>query len=211
MRHVFYLHGFASSARSTKAAFFAERLRPHGLELQCPDFNEPDFETLTVSRMLEQVDRRWRRCRQGRSRSSGRAWAGSWRITPRSARPPPGGGRGRRCGPSTAWCCWRRRSSSAASPFGGMDEAELGRGARRIGTRSFTTPRTARGRSASPSTKTRSATTVRVRRRHAGARVPGTARHRRRPGHGAAVRRGAARDVDADGRRRPPAWGEPRV
>jgi hypothetical protein len=56
MRHVFYLHGFASSPASSKAAFLAERLRPHGLDLHCPDFNAPDFETMTVTRMLDQVD-----------------------------------------------------------------------------------------------------------------------------------------------------------
>lgn len=53
--HVFYLHGFASSARSSKAAFFADRLRRHGIELLTPDFNAPDFATLTVSRMIGQV------------------------------------------------------------------------------------------------------------------------------------------------------------
>jgi len=56
VRHVFYLHGFASSAQSKKAAFFADLLRPHGINLQCPDFNEPDFETLTASRMIAQVE-----------------------------------------------------------------------------------------------------------------------------------------------------------
>jgi hypothetical protein len=56
MRHVLYLHGFASSANSTKAMFFAERLRPHGLELHCPDFNAPGFESMTATRMLGQVD-----------------------------------------------------------------------------------------------------------------------------------------------------------
>jgi pimeloyl-ACP methyl ester carboxylesterase len=54
--HVFYLHGFASSAQSSKARFFAERLAPLGLTLHTPDFNAPDFSTLTVSRMLGQVD-----------------------------------------------------------------------------------------------------------------------------------------------------------
>lgn len=53
----FYLHGFASSARSTKAGYFAERFREHGIELRCPDFNEPAFETLTMTRMLEQLER----------------------------------------------------------------------------------------------------------------------------------------------------------
>lgn len=52
---VFYLHGFASSAKSSKAAFFAGRLARHGLELRTPDFNEPDFSTLTITRMVRQV------------------------------------------------------------------------------------------------------------------------------------------------------------
>jgi uncharacterized protein len=52
---VLYLHGFASSAKSTKAAWFAERLDRHGIVLECPDFNEPDFATLTMSRMMDQL------------------------------------------------------------------------------------------------------------------------------------------------------------
>jgi pimeloyl-ACP methyl ester carboxylesterase len=53
---VFYLHGFASSAKSTKAAYFAARLQERGVALQCPDFNDPDFTTLTMTRMVEQLD-----------------------------------------------------------------------------------------------------------------------------------------------------------
>jgi hypothetical protein len=53
--HLFYLHGFASSAQSTKAAFLAQRLASLGLPLHVPDFNEPAFETLTTSRMVGQV------------------------------------------------------------------------------------------------------------------------------------------------------------
>jgi len=52
---VFYLHGFASSPNSTKAAYFAERLAGHGVTLGCPDFNHPEFATLTLSRMLDQL------------------------------------------------------------------------------------------------------------------------------------------------------------
>jgi pimeloyl-ACP methyl ester carboxylesterase len=56
-RAMFYLHGFASSAKSTKAAYLRERFLQHGLTLHCPDFNQPDFTTLTVTRMLDQLDR----------------------------------------------------------------------------------------------------------------------------------------------------------
>jgi pimeloyl-ACP methyl ester carboxylesterase len=54
-RQVLYLHGFASSARSSKAAFFASRLSDCGIQVVVPDFNEPDFENLTVTRMIAQV------------------------------------------------------------------------------------------------------------------------------------------------------------
>lgn len=54
-RHIFYLHGFASSAGSTKAGYFADQLKTAGITLHCPDFNGPDFATLTMSRMLGQL------------------------------------------------------------------------------------------------------------------------------------------------------------
>ncbi len=53
--NIFYLHGFASSPASSKAKFFERHLAEHGLTLHCPDLNAPDFETLTVSRMMSQV------------------------------------------------------------------------------------------------------------------------------------------------------------
>ena len=52
---VLYLHGFASSAQSSKAKFFRDRLGALGIEVVTPDFNEPDFSTLTITRMLAQV------------------------------------------------------------------------------------------------------------------------------------------------------------
>jgi pimeloyl-ACP methyl ester carboxylesterase len=52
---ILYLHGFASSAVSSKAAFFRERLAEHGIALETPDLNLPDFSTLTITRMLAQV------------------------------------------------------------------------------------------------------------------------------------------------------------
>ncbi len=51
----FYLHGFASSPDSGKAAFLRERLAAFGVALHAPDFNEPDFTTLTATRMLGQL------------------------------------------------------------------------------------------------------------------------------------------------------------
>lgn len=53
---VLYLHGFASSPGSGKARYFRERLAEHGVALDAPDFNLPDFESMTVTRMLDQVD-----------------------------------------------------------------------------------------------------------------------------------------------------------
>ena len=55
LRSALYLHGFASSPKSTKAGFLGARLAGHGATLRAPDFNEPDFSTLTVTRMLEQT------------------------------------------------------------------------------------------------------------------------------------------------------------
>ena len=54
---VFFLHGFTSSPRSTKAAFFGEKFASLGVPFRCPDFNEPDFSALTMTRMLEQLSR----------------------------------------------------------------------------------------------------------------------------------------------------------
>jgi hypothetical protein len=62
---VFYLHGFASSAQSSKAAFFRARLAEAGASLTTPDFNEPDFSTLTITRMIEQVKREMDRAQSG--------------------------------------------------------------------------------------------------------------------------------------------------
>ena len=55
MRHLIYLHGFASSAKSTKATAFAARAAEAGWSFACPDLNLPDFESLTISRMIDQV------------------------------------------------------------------------------------------------------------------------------------------------------------
>jgi uncharacterized protein len=55
--NVIYLHGFASSPKSTKVRFFTDRFREHGIEVRCPDLNLPSFETLTMTRMLGQLRR----------------------------------------------------------------------------------------------------------------------------------------------------------
>lgn len=52
---VFYLHGFASSPNSSKAAFFRQKLDACGQALHCPDFNAPAFESLTITRMIDQT------------------------------------------------------------------------------------------------------------------------------------------------------------
>jgi pimeloyl-ACP methyl ester carboxylesterase len=53
--NVFYLHGFASSPKSTKVRYLTERFREHGIAVRCPDFNQPDFATMTLTRMLDQL------------------------------------------------------------------------------------------------------------------------------------------------------------
>ena len=52
---VFYLHGFASSASSSKASFFAAKLAERGLALETPDLNEPDFARTTDHRQTMNV------------------------------------------------------------------------------------------------------------------------------------------------------------
>jgi uncharacterized protein len=52
-----YLHGFASSPRSSKATFFAERAAGAGVEFVCPDLNQPEFPALTVTRMIGDTER----------------------------------------------------------------------------------------------------------------------------------------------------------
>jgi hypothetical protein len=56
VRHVVYLHGFASSPASSKAQRFATGLAQHDVGFSCPDLNQPAFETLTTTRMLGAVE-----------------------------------------------------------------------------------------------------------------------------------------------------------
>lgn len=55
VRHAIYLHGFASSARSSKATWFVRRAREAGLTAECPDLNQPEFSSLTISRMVDEA------------------------------------------------------------------------------------------------------------------------------------------------------------
>lgn len=54
MRSV-YLHGFASSPRSRKAALFQENLRPHGITCEALDLT-PDFEHSSISSELAVIE-----------------------------------------------------------------------------------------------------------------------------------------------------------
>jgi uncharacterized protein len=54
-RQMIYLHGFASSPRSTKASWLTSRAQAIGVPLVCPDLNGDDFEGLTITRMLDHV------------------------------------------------------------------------------------------------------------------------------------------------------------
>jgi pimeloyl-ACP methyl ester carboxylesterase len=52
---VLYLHGFASSPESSKATFLSRKFAERGVSMVVPDLNSPDFSTLTVTRMLQQL------------------------------------------------------------------------------------------------------------------------------------------------------------
>ena len=56
-RRVIYLHGFASSPESSKARRFELELSRCGVDFSCPDFNLPAFESLTITRMLDDTRR----------------------------------------------------------------------------------------------------------------------------------------------------------
>lgn len=56
MTPVIYLHGFASGPSSGKAQFFARQFRAVGVEIQIPDLNAGDFEHLTITRQVQQIE-----------------------------------------------------------------------------------------------------------------------------------------------------------
>jgi pimeloyl-ACP methyl ester carboxylesterase len=56
MNRILYLHGFASSPASSKARFFAERLRAAAAHVDVPDLAAGDFEHLTISGQLRVIE-----------------------------------------------------------------------------------------------------------------------------------------------------------
>jgi hypothetical protein len=54
---VVYLHGFASSPRSRKALFFADKLAALGFSVEIPDLAQGDFLHLTISNQLQVLER----------------------------------------------------------------------------------------------------------------------------------------------------------
>lgn len=54
---ILYLHGFASSAASRKAGFFADRLAGERCRLEIPSLDQGDFEHLTIGDQLHLLER----------------------------------------------------------------------------------------------------------------------------------------------------------
>lgn len=54
-----YLHGFASTPESVKAAYLQNRFATLNLSLEVPDLNQGDFTHLTITRQLTQVEQRF--------------------------------------------------------------------------------------------------------------------------------------------------------
>ena len=103
---VVYLHGFASSPDSSKAAFFAERFAGHGVTFLCPDLNQPAFATLTVTRMLQQLDAQISALPPTDVVLIGSSLGGFVAVEAAALQG------GIRSIPSRGWSCWRPPSSS---------------------------------------------------------------------------------------------------
>jgi pimeloyl-ACP methyl ester carboxylesterase len=52
---VIFLHGFLSGPDGMKARYFSDQLAAHGIVLRRPDLNEPDFEQMTITSMVNRV------------------------------------------------------------------------------------------------------------------------------------------------------------
>lgn len=57
MTRILYLHGFASSPTSRKAAFFGAELAKNNAKLEIPDLAGGDFRGLTISKQLRVIER----------------------------------------------------------------------------------------------------------------------------------------------------------
>jgi uncharacterized protein len=56
-KRIIYLHGFASSPNSRKAAFFRERFEELGVRFEAPNLEEGNFKALTISAQMRLLDR----------------------------------------------------------------------------------------------------------------------------------------------------------
>jgi uncharacterized protein len=63
--HCVYLHGFASSPNSSKAKYFADKVREIGQSVDVPDLNTPDFQHMTLTSQIEALDSCLERVPQG--------------------------------------------------------------------------------------------------------------------------------------------------
>jgi predicted esterase YcpF (UPF0227 family) len=50
-----YLHGFASSPKSSKAEFFVNEFKKYDIEVLVPNLNQNDFYNLTLTRQINQI------------------------------------------------------------------------------------------------------------------------------------------------------------
>jgi len=57
MPPIVYLHGFASGPTSKKAQYFRQRFAERGVELRVPDLAAGDFDHLTISGQLHEIER----------------------------------------------------------------------------------------------------------------------------------------------------------
>jgi uncharacterized protein len=53
---IYYLHGFSSSPGSKKGLFLKSKLAEENIDLRIPDMNKPDFEGLTITAQVDEME-----------------------------------------------------------------------------------------------------------------------------------------------------------
>ena len=154
LMHVFYLHGFGSSSAVVQGALLRRASGGRSAaRCTCPDLNEPDFSTLTTTRMIA-AGRRGDGGAAARARSSliGSSLGAfvAWHTTGRQL-----GARAVHASDRTAGAARARARLRPRAAWRASARRSCGNGGRPAGASSSTTPTTSRDACTTRSTRTR--------------------------------------------------------